>query len=225
MNACDPLSAPGFLICTACDEATISTIENKYGGIHCIVISHPHYYSTHVEWAEAFGCPVYLAAEDKQWLARKSERQGFLTETETSIEVEGVDTEVKAIKLGGHFPGSLVLLFDNHLLIADTLMTTLAGLGNWRANALGEPRDRPADMNSFSFMWSIPNMIPLSADEIASMWAILKHYDFSSTHGAFLGQDVEDANIKARVLRSMQIHIKHMGYAGGREHPLLSSSA
>jgi len=65
-------------------------------------------YSTHVEWAEAFDCPVYLAAEDKQWVARKSEKQVFLDEskTESAIEIWGVDTGIKAIKLGGHFPGS-----------------------------------------------------------------------------------------------------------------------
>jgi len=93
---------------TLLDEDTISEIKDKHGGLHGIVISHPHYYSTHVEWAEAFDCPVYLAVEDKQWVARTSEKQVFLDggKIETSIEIGGVDTGIKVIKLGGHFPGS-----------------------------------------------------------------------------------------------------------------------
>lgn len=88
------------------DEATVGKVQDM-GGIKAMVISHPHFYSTHLEWAERFGCPVYLAAEDKGWLARRSEaRQVFLVETETRIVVDGVDTGVRVIKLGGHFPGS-----------------------------------------------------------------------------------------------------------------------
>jgi hypothetical protein len=28
-------------------------------------ISHPHYYTTHIEWAKAFECPVYVASDDQ----------------------------------------------------------------------------------------------------------------------------------------------------------------
>jgi hypothetical protein len=42
------------------DRATIEMI-NGMGGIKAIAISHPHYYTTMVEWSEAFGgVPVYL---------------------------------------------------------------------------------------------------------------------------------------------------------------------
>ena len=110
----------------------------------------------------------------------------------------------------------MVLLHKDHLLIADTLMTTPAGMANWTVNALGEPRQRPKGANSFAFMWSIPNYIPLSADEIIRMWGILKEYSFTSTHGAFVGQDIVDDDVKGRVLQSMQIQTKYMGY---EEHP------
>jgi glyoxylase-like metal-dependent hydrolase (beta-lactamase superfamily II) len=95
------------------------------GGLKAIVISHPHYYTTHLEWARIFRCPVYLSSEDRTWLNRPL----------TSTDAEGVerkfittDTEeilpgVTAIKLGGHFPGSLVLHWDNKLFVADTLVT------------------------------------------------------------------------------------------------------
>lgn len=52
------------------DEETVEFI-NKKGGLKAIVISHPHYYTTHLDWARTFGCPVYVAKEDEEWLSRK----------------------------------------------------------------------------------------------------------------------------------------------------------
>ncbi|KAF5010457.1 hypothetical protein FDECE_3392 [Fusarium decemcellulare] len=188
------------------DDETVARIE-ALGGLKAIVISHPHFYSTHVQWARAFRCPVYLASEDKRWATMESTHQVFLSSTETEI-ARGV----KAIKLGGHFPGSMVLLFDGRLLIADTLMTTASGVGAWDVDATGAARDRPPGLNSFSFLYSIPNFIPLSVDEMARMWGILRGYEFRATHGGFAGMDIEDENLKKRVLDSMQIQARHMGY-------------
>lgn len=129
------------------DDETIEWI-NSLGGLEAIVISHPHYYTTHLEWARTFNCPVFMSKEDEGWLSRRGGSQMFIE----SEEVDIFKTGVKAIKLGGHFPGSLVCLYDRRLLIADTLLTTPAGTGNWK----GKPR--PKGMNSFAFMWSIPNV-------------------------------------------------------------------
>jgi hypothetical protein len=193
---------------TLLDGATAAAI-NARGGLAAVVISHPHYYSSHAEWGEAFDCPVYLASEDRAWIAaRPSPRHRFIEDTEAEV-VPGV----RAIKLGGHFPGSLVLLYEGRLLIADTLLTTPAGMGSWKTDALGNPRQRPEGMNTFAFMWSIPNSIPLSGEEVFRMWSILKKYDFRSTHGAFATQDIEDENIKQRVLDSMKIQTKYAGWA------------
>ena len=91
---------------TYLDDETAARVD-ALGGVQAMVISHPHFYSAHLEWAERFGCSVYLAAEDERWLARRSEaRQVFLGEVETRIEVAGQDTGVRVIQLGGHFPGS-----------------------------------------------------------------------------------------------------------------------
>ncbi|KAG8159937.1 hypothetical protein KVR01_010574 [Diaporthe batatas] len=205
---------------TLLDHATVQEI-NRLGGLKAIVISHPHYYTNHLQWARAFGCPVYLAAEDKQWLAQTDpERQVFLEAgtTEQQVAVDGRDSGATILKLGGHFPGSLVLLFDGRLFVADTLLTTPAGLGSWEADAVGNKREghlgRPQGANSFAFMWSIPNMIPLSPEEIWGMWNVLGQHEFRSTHGAFMGQDIEDEKIKARVLWSAKIQVSRMGWKG-----------
>jgi hypothetical protein len=52
------------------DRATVELI-NAMGGIKGIAISHPHYYTTMVEWSEAFGgIPVHLHAADRKWIMR-----------------------------------------------------------------------------------------------------------------------------------------------------------
>ncbi|PTB63153.1 hypothetical protein BBK36DRAFT_1171953 [Trichoderma citrinoviride] len=200
---------------TLLDDETIDRIK-QLGGLKAIVISHPHFYSTHVQWARAFQCPVYTSAEDVRWTTTPSVYRKPLTEVEAEI-VPGV----KAIKLGGHFPGSMVLLFDGKLFIADTLMTTAAGIGKWEVDALGEKREKPPGLNSFAFLWSIPNSIPLSADEIHRMWGILKAYDFTSTHAIFVGMDIEDDKVKERVLESMKIQTRAMGHV---THALLDET-
>jgi hypothetical protein len=135
------------------DDETITWIKS-IGGLKGIVISHPHYYTTHVEWAKIFNCPVYFSKEDEEWLNRRSDAQKFIEKEEIEI----AKTGVMAIKLGGHFPGSLVCLYDGRLLIADTLLMTPAGVGNWK------DKPRPNGMNSFAFMWSIPNVRRLGCE-------------------------------------------------------------
>ena len=67
-------------------------------------------------------------------------------------------------------------------------------------------------------MWSIPNFIPLPPNEIYKIWKALKPFDFSSTHGAFVGTDVVDKNVKKRVLESAKIQVRAEGYTN---HALL----
>lgn len=204
---------------TYLDAATVARVASL-GGLAAVVVSHPHFYAAHAEWARAFGCPVYTSARDREWKVVSSPADVLLDTGRDSFRVvEGEDVEV--LQLGGHFPGSLVMLFDGRLLVADTLLTTAAGVGKWEVDAAGEPRPKPPGLNTFSFMWSVPNWIPLSADEIVGMWEVLKGYDFRSTHGGFEGQDIEDVRVKQRVLESMQIQVRRMGWT---EHAFLKES-
>jgi len=105
---------------TYLDDETIELISGK-GGLKAIVISHPHYYTTHLDWAWAFDCPVYIAQDDEEWLSRRDDdgrRKLFTSASEEILK------EVTAIKTGGHFPGSLVLLWRKKLMIADSFVTT-----------------------------------------------------------------------------------------------------
>lgn len=69
------------------DQPTVDFINDK-GGLKAIVISHPHFYTTHLEWARVFACPVYVADDDKMWLNRE-DKEGVRKWVKgvTSIEV------------------------------------------------------------------------------------------------------------------------------------------
>lgn len=58
-----------------------------------------------------------------------------------------------------------------------------------------------------------------------AMWDLLKNVKFTSTHGAFKGMDIYDGlggskrSVKGRVLDSMQIQVRRMGW---EKHEFLS---
>lgn len=144
---------------TYIDDETVSEIK-RLGGIDAIVISHPHYFTTHVDWADLFKCPVYLSAEDKEWAVRRGAAQVLFGESSLSFSPQGVyggddgRADIVAIKTGGHFPGSTVLWWKSlkTLLIADTI-AVVPSARYWV--------DRPPGTASFTFMWSYPNMVCL----------------------------------------------------------------
>lgn len=138
---------------------------------------------------------------------------------------------VTAIKAGGHFSGSLVLHWNDQLFIADTIMTVpvcgTSGLLFSKSGLTGTqsahtPHPRPQDQTSYSFLWSIPNMIPLTPDEIMGIWRTIKPYNFHTTYGAFSGMDIRDKDLKRRVFHSMMTIIRR---GGGEDQELLKEEA
>ena len=61
---------------------------------------------------------MYIAAEDEEWTVRP-DTDGVRRLIQGQI--EEIAEGVTAIKCGGHFPGSLVLHWENKLFIADTI--------------------------------------------------------------------------------------------------------
>ncbi len=104
---------------TLLDQDTVDWINAK-GGLKAIVISHPHFYTTHLDWAAAFDCSVFVADLDKEWLNRSDDgnRRVYLKEVDNEVWSGGP----RALVVGGHFPGSMVLNWDKMLFVADTLM-------------------------------------------------------------------------------------------------------
>ena len=59
------------------DDATVELVHSL-GGLRGIAISHPHYYTTMVEWSRAFGdAPIYLHAADREWVMRPDDAIDF----------------------------------------------------------------------------------------------------------------------------------------------------
>jgi hypothetical protein len=128
---------------------------------------------------------------------------------------------------GGHFPGSLVLNTVSpattipSLFVADTIFAVATSHNPHPHNP------KPGDGRvSYSFLWSIPNFVPLSADEILKIWRVLKGLEFRATYGVMakttnvfeLAQEREFGGLKSRVLESAKVAVRRMGNHG---HALL----
>lgn len=108
---------------TLLDAETKDWIDGL-GGLSAIVISHPHYYGAYVEWATRFGCPIYISTDDQEWLCRQPPSLDMLSFVDGPAGTKKEIVEgVTAVKTGGHFPGSLVLHWEEKLFIADTIVT------------------------------------------------------------------------------------------------------
>jgi glyoxylase-like metal-dependent hydrolase (beta-lactamase superfamily II) len=165
------------------DEATRLLVE-ALGGLHAIAISHPHYYTTMQDWAAAFGAPIHLHAADAEWIVRPDEAiRLWAGET---LEIAPGATLIRA---GGHFAGGTVLhCGEGVLLSGDILQVTPGG-------------DR------VSFLWSYPNMLPLSAATVRAIAARLQPFRYQRIYGAFAGREVL-ADGEAVVARSVQRYVE-----------------
>jgi hypothetical protein len=153
-------------------------------------------------------------------------RLKHLTEPATEI-VPGVTAYI----CGGHFPGSLVLnvLPPNttipSLFVADTIFAVVT------AHNPAPFNQRPGDgKNSYAFLWSIPNSLPLSPEEIWRIWKVLKPLEFKVTYGVMakitnvyeLPGEEEWGGLKRRVLDSAKVSVKRM--VGDKGHPVLNET-
>jgi hypothetical protein len=149
------------------DDATV-TLINGLGGLRAIAISHPHFYTTLVEWSRAFGdVPVHLHADDSEWVRRPDGCIKFW-QGETFELAKGVSL----IRGGGHFPGGTML--------------------HWAAGAEGRGVVCAADIatvnldrKSFTFMRSYPNHIPLSETGVRAIAAALMPFAFDRVYSHF----------------------------------------
>lgn len=163
------------------DEKTISKIEDL-GGIDAIALSHPHYYSSQVEWAEAFNAPIYIHEDDQEWVMRPSERIVFWSGESLELK-EGIILH----RIGGHFKGGTVLEWKNGDNQSGILMT-------------GDIIRVVADLSWVSFMYSYPNFIPLPETTVERISTRIKELKFARLYDAFHRVIKEEA--KQNVLRS-----------------------
>jgi hypothetical protein len=172
---------------TLIDDETAAAVEDA-GGIHTIAISHPHYYSAMVEWAERADARVLLHEDDRHWVMRPSERIEFW-----SGERHTVSDDLELICLGGHFKGGTVCLWS-------------AGAGGKGALLSGDIIQVVSDRNWVSFMYSYPNLIPLPAREVERIRDIIRTLEFDRVYGAWWPAVVAD-DAKRKVLASADRYV------------------
>jgi hypothetical protein len=169
------------------DEATILTVQ-ALGGISAIAISHPHFYASMVVWSRAFEAPIYLHADDRQWVMRSDPAIQFW-QGETKTLGEGLTL----IRCGGHFPGSMALHWA-------------AGADGKGALLSGDTLQVVPDRRYVSFMHSYPNLIPLPAQTVRQVAAAVEPYPFERLYGGWWDRVVQ-SDAKAAVARSARRYI------------------
>ena len=153
--------------CVATLDAATVTLVKALGGIQAIAISHPHFYTTMVEWARAFECPVYLNAADREWVMRPDPAIQFWKGDSHRL-WDGVTL----IRCGGHFPGGTVMHW--------------AGGANGRGIVCaGDVLTVTTDRQWLSFMRSYPNFIPLSQREVEHIGSALAPFAFDAIYGHY----------------------------------------
>lgn len=148
------------------DETTVTLIKGL-GGLKAIAISHPHFYTTMVEWARAFDCPVHLHIADRDWVMRPDPALRFW-DGDTFPLWDGVTL----VRCGGHFPGGSVLHWAG-------------GAEGRGVVCAGDILTVATDRKWLSFMRSYPNFIPLSAREVDAIGKAMAPFAFDRIYGHY----------------------------------------
>jgi glyoxylase-like metal-dependent hydrolase (beta-lactamase superfamily II) len=178
------------------DDDALRAIKAR-GGLDAIAISHPHFYGAMVEWSRAFGgAPIYLHADDRQWVMRPDQAIVYWSGDEREIA-----PGLTLIRCGGHFAGSAVLHWAGGaegrgtLLTGDTIMVAM-------------------DRCHVSFMRSYPNLLPLSATTVRRIAERILPLKFERMFGGWFDRAIR-RDAKAAVHRSAERYLKAL-----REDPV-----
>lgn len=173
------------------DDKSVAEV-NARGGIRAIAISHPHFYSSMVEWADRFDAQIFLHAQDRAWVMRESPRIQFWEGATLSL-WDGLTL----VNCGGHFEGGTVLHWPG------------TSGSNWRHGALlaSDILTVAQDRRYVSFMRSYPNLIPLGPAAIDRIVELLQPFAFDQIYGGWWGANVS-SNAKAAVARSAERYLR-----------------
>jgi hypothetical protein len=186
------LQSPGGNLLWDCiallEDQTAVEIDSR-GGLRAIAISHPHFYTTMVDWADRFDAQIFLHATDREWVMRKSSRIQFWEGTTLSLW-----DDLTLINCGGHFEGGSVL----HLP---------AGANGNGALLTGDIITVVQDRRYVSFMRSYPNLIPLGPMAINRIVERIGPFSFEDIYGGWWKANVL-SDAKAAVVRSAERYLR-----------------
>jgi glyoxylase-like metal-dependent hydrolase (beta-lactamase superfamily II) len=181
------------------DEATIAQVK-ALGGISAIAISHPHFYSAMVEWSRAFNAPIYLHAANREWVMRPDPAVVFW-----EGETQALADDLTLVRCGGHFPGGTVLHWP-------------AGASGRGALLTGDIINVVQDRRYVSFMYSFPNLIPLSPAAVRRVVAAVEPFAYDRIYSAWWDKVVSQ-DARQAVHRSAERYIAHIEQDEPVNHP------
>jgi hypothetical protein len=174
------------------DASTIELVKSL-GGLSAIVISHPHYYTSMVEWSRAFGgIPIYLHEADREWVQYPDSAIVFW-----KGDTYRLNEDLTLIRVGGHFSGFQVLHWAS-------------GEGGKGALMTGDMPQVCPDRRYVSFMYSYPNFIPVDGATVREIVRKLEPYSFSRLYGAWPKFAVE-GDPKVVLKRSAERYLRAIG--------------
>ncbi len=154
--------------CISLVDPVMVEVLQGLGGLSAIAISHPHYYTTMLEWSRAFGgIPIYLHERDRDWVMRSGPEITFW-----DGDTKKIAPGVTLIRTGGHFEGG-------------TVMHWAAGAGGRGAMMAGDLLQVAADRKTLGFMRSYPNFIPLGSASVRNIARIMEPWLFDAVYGVF----------------------------------------
>ena len=168
---------------TLLDPATV-TLVRALGGIAAIAISHPHYYSSMVEWAHAFDAPVWLHEGDQAWVMRPDPAIRFW-----SGATHPLPGGLTLIHAPGHFDGAAMLHWP-------------AGAAGQGALLSGDIIQVAMDRKSAGFMHSYPNWIPLGPRAVRRIADAVAPFAYARVYGAWWDRAIR-ADGRQAVARSV----------------------
>src|SRR5215470_4896909 len=172
---------------TLLDDRTIAEV-NARGGIRAIAISHPHFYTTMIEWAQRFDAQILLHTADRKWVMRESPRIQFWEGTTLPLW-----DDLTLINCGGHFEGGTVLHWS-------------AGANGKGALLTGDIITVVQDRRYVSFLRSYPNFIPLGTPAIRRIVERIEPFAFEQIYGGWWEANVL-TDAKAAVARSAERYL------------------
>lgn len=177
---------------TLIDDRTVEEIRAR-GGFSTMALSHPHYYSSIVEWSHAFDhAPIYIHAADREWVTRSDPAIVFW-EGETLA----LDDGLTLVRGGGHFEGGSMLHWP-------------AGADGRGVLLAGDIIQVAYDPRWVSFMYSYVNFIPLSEARVRHLVGAIEPYAFDRIYSPWLHRIVQE-DAKAVVRRSADRYIAALG--------------
>jgi hypothetical protein len=174
------------------DAETIARVREQ-GGISAIAACHPHFYASIVEWSEAFDdAPIYLHEDDREWVMNPDPRI-----VSWSGETRELAPGLTLIRCGGHFAGGTVLHWADGSDGRGSLLS-------------GDVITVVPDRRYVSFMYSYPNLIPLSAETVRQIVAAVEPFRFERIQGGWFGRVVATDG-KEALARSADRYVRAIG--------------